>query len=86
MRVAYQIMRMRYPCKAMRIIVSADDYGLSRGLPRGIADSIPAPHDRGSVTSVSVIPNGSAFDYGMRELERKTGLTVGSRKNKLYRA
>ena len=41
----------------MRVVVNADDYGLSRGVDAGIVEAIAA----GAVTSVSALPGGPSF-------------------------
>jgi len=47
----------------VRIIVSADDFGLSDGITTTILDAV----DHGIVTSVSIIRNGYGFDRALRE-------------------
>ncbi len=49
-----------------RLIVNADDYGLTRGVNRGIVEA----HRRGIVTSTSWLANGAAFEPGL-ELARQ---------------
>jgi predicted glycoside hydrolase/deacetylase ChbG (UPF0249 family) len=56
----------------MRLRVHADDFGISRGVTDGILRCI----DDGPVTSVSVIPNGAAFDYAMAALRARPQVSV----------
>lgn len=56
----------------MQYIISADDYGLSRGITDNILDAF----DHGAVTSVSMIANGHAFDYAMAEYKKRKGLRI----------
>lgn len=58
----------------MRILVSADDFGLSEGITTNILDAV----DHGSVTSVSVIANGNGFEHAICEYRKRRGfyLTV----------
>jgi dolichol-phosphate mannosyltransferase len=58
---------------AKLLLVTADDYGLSRG----VTDSILDTADCGSVTNVSIMPNGDAFEYALKQyLERKDRLNL----------
>lgn len=58
---------------ASQIIITADDFGLTRG----ITDTILETVDKGPVTNVSVMPNGDAFDYAIQEyLKRKEKLSL----------
>lgn len=50
------------------LTVSADDLGLSKGS----TDSILACVDAGALTSVSVLPNGPAFEYAVAELSKRS--------------
>lgn len=45
----------------------ADDYGLSKG----ITDAILACIDEGIIDSLSIIPNGHAFDYAIAEWKKR---------------
>jgi chitin disaccharide deacetylase len=56
-----------------RLIVNADDFGLSRG----ISDGIFAAHTCGIVTSASLMANQPASDYAITLRERMPGLGVG---------
>ncbi len=50
-----------------KIIVTADDYGLTRG----ITDSIIGVADKGGLTCVSVIPNGYAVDHALDQWQKR---------------
>jgi len=54
----------------LRILVSADDFGLSEGITTSILDAV----DRGMVTSVSIIANGSGFEHAVSEYRARRGL------------
>lgn len=54
----------------MRILVSADDFGLSDGITANILDAV----DRGAVTSVSIIANGTGFEHAISEYRKRRGL------------
>lgn len=54
---------------AREIIVTADDYGLSRG----VTDSILETVDRGPVRRVSVLANGEAVTYAVEEYKKRQG-------------
>lgn len=56
----------------MRVLVHADDLGLSKG----ITDSILHCVDEGAVNSTSILVNGEAFDYALRESSRRDDLRV----------
>ncbi len=56
----------------MRIIVSADDYGLSEGITTNILDAV----DNGAVSSVSIIANGDGFEHAIREYRKRRGLSL----------
>jgi predicted glycoside hydrolase/deacetylase ChbG (UPF0249 family) len=47
----------------LRILVSADDFGLSEGITTSILDAV----DHGMVTSVSIIANGAGFEHAVSE-------------------
>lgn len=57
-----------------RLIVTADDVGLHRGMTRGAL----AAHDGGIVTAVSVSPNGRAFEEAVELLRDRPRLEVGA--------
>lgn len=56
-----------------RLIVNADDYGLTPGISRGILEA----HARGIVTSTSALAVGPAFDVAARWLGDHPALGVG---------
>lgn len=51
------------------IIVTADDFGLTRG----ITDTILECVDGGALTRVSILPNGLAVDYALSEWQKRSG-------------
>lgn len=59
-----------------RLIVNADDFGLSAGINRGIIDA----HERGIVTSASLMVRGAAAaaaaDYGRNDSQLSVGLHI----------
>lgn len=50
-----------------RLIISIDDYGLSRHNVDTILDAV----DKGNVTSVSILANGDAVDYAVHEYAKR---------------
>jgi hopanoid biosynthesis associated protein HpnK len=56
-----------------RLIVNADDLGLTGGVNRGILDA----HYYGAVTSASLMANGEAFEEAVAMSRRATRLSVG---------
>jgi chitin disaccharide deacetylase len=56
-----------------RLIVNADDFGLTTGVNRGIAEA----HTRGIVTSATLMANGPAFDDAVRLANSLPPLSVG---------
>jgi len=54
----------------LRILVSADDFGLSEGITTNILDAV----DHGVVTSVSIIANGAGFEHAIGEYRKRRGL------------
>ncbi len=56
-----------------RLIVNADDFGLTAGVNRGIAEA----HTRGIVTSATLMANGRAFDDAVHLANSLPGLSVG---------
>jgi hypothetical protein len=59
--------------KKKRLIVNADDLGMSRG----ITDGILLAHQRGIVTSASLMVNQAASDYALEQLLHAPKLDVG---------
>ena len=56
-----------------RLIVNADDFGLTRGVNRAIAEA----HERGIVTSSTLMANGPAFGDAIRMMQSEPRLPVG---------
>jgi predicted glycoside hydrolase/deacetylase ChbG (UPF0249 family) len=57
----------------LRLIVNADDFGVSEGVNRGIA----AAHDHGIVTSTSLMATGEAFEHAVALARSRPRLAVG---------
>jgi len=62
-----------------RIIISADDFGISKG----ITCSILSCCDRGVVNNVSLVPNGYAYDFALEEYKKRPGLGLSVHLNLL---
>src|SRR3989338_1593964 len=56
----------------MRIIVTADDFGFTRG----ITDTILEAVDRGAINCVSIIANGDDFDRAIEEAKKRPDLQI----------
>jgi hopanoid biosynthesis associated protein HpnK len=56
-----------------RLIVNADDFGLTRGVNRAIVEA----RARGIVTSATLMANSLAFDEAVQFAKTDTGLSVG---------
>ena len=56
-----------------RLIVNADDFGLTRGVNRGILEA----HRQGIVTSATIMANGQAFDDASERVTATSRLSVG---------
>lgn len=56
-----------------RLIVNADDFGLTQGVNRAIVEA----HSHGIVTSSTLMANGRAFDDAVQRATSATGLSVG---------
>lgn len=56
-----------------RLIVNADDFGLSRGVNRAIAEA----HTAGVVTSATLMANGPAFDDAVKTARALPNLAIG---------
>lgn len=56
-----------------RLIVNADDFGLTRGVNRAIIEA----HERGIVTSTTLMANSNAFDDAARLASQAPHLSVG---------
>ncbi len=61
----------------MKIIIHADDYGLSRGITDNILECV----DKGVVSSVSLIANGYAVDYAISEYKKRPNLRLSCHLN-----
>ncbi|MGA8493316.1 MAG: ChbG/HpnK family deacetylase [Terriglobales bacterium] len=59
--------------RVRRLIVNADDFGLTQGVNRAIV----AAHRQGVVTSSTLMANGQAFDDAMEHAKSTPGLSVG---------
>lgn len=58
---------------AKRLIVNADDFGLTSGVNAGIVEAF----ERGILRSTTLMANGPAFDDAARLARQSTGLDVG---------
>ena len=56
-----------------RLIVNADDFGLTRGVNRAIVEA----HSQGIVTCSTLMANGRAFDDAIQRAASATGLSIG---------
>jgi len=56
-----------------RLIINADDFGLTRGVNRAIAEA----HLQGIVTSATLMANGQAFDDALQRAQSNPGLGIG---------
>ena len=56
-----------------RLIVNADDFGLTQGVNRAIMEA----HSQGIVTSATLMANGRAFDDAIQRAKSATRLSVG---------
>ena len=56
-----------------RLIINADDFGLTSGVNRAIVEA----HERGVVTSATLMANGRAFDEAVTLARSRTRLGVG---------
>lgn len=56
-----------------RLIINADDFGLTPGVNRGILDC----HRKGIVTATTLMANSRAFDDAVRTTRAEPGLDVG---------
>jgi chitin disaccharide deacetylase len=56
-----------------RLIINADDFGLTKGVNRAIVEA----HERGIVTSTTLMANGSAFDDAVSLAQSRPRLGVG---------
>ena len=58
---------------SLKLIVNADDFGISEAVNHGIAEA----HDRGIVTSTSLMATGSAFEHAVALARGRPSLAVG---------
>ncbi|MBI3668561.1 MAG: ChbG/HpnK family deacetylase [Acidobacteria bacterium] len=56
-----------------RLVVNADDFGLTEGVNRGIVEA----HERGILTSATLLANGEAFESAVALAQRAASLGVG---------
>ena len=56
-----------------RLVINADDYGMSRGTVDGIIQCVQA----GVVTSTTIMATGAAFDYGIERLSSLGKASIG---------
>jgi len=56
-----------------RLIVNADDFGLTEGVNRGIVEA----HQRGMVTSTTLMANSGAFEHAVTLARSNPNLSVG---------
>lgn len=59
--------------RRLRLIVNADDFGISEAVNNGIV----AAHDRGIVTSTSLMATGDAFEHAVALARTRPRLAVG---------
>ena len=55
-----------------KLIIHADDFGVSKS----VTDNICSTFDNGILTSTSIIPNGHAFRYAMKEYNFRSKLNL----------
>lgn len=66
--------------RSRRLVVNADDLGWSRGIDRGIVET----HERGIVTSASLLATGAAFEHAVELACATPTLSIGVHLN-IYR-
>jgi chitin disaccharide deacetylase len=62
-----------YPVRVRRLIVNADDFGLTAGVNRGIVEA----HTGGIVSSTTLMANSAAFDDAVQLARSNPTLSVG---------
>jgi hopanoid biosynthesis associated protein HpnK len=60
-------------CRVRRLIINADDFGLTQGVNRAIVEA----HRDGIVTSSTLMANGRAFDNAIQQAKSAPRLSVG---------
>jgi len=60
-------------CRVRRLIVNADDFGLSQGVNRAIVEA----HGQGVVTSATLMANGPAFEDAIQRAKSCPRLSLG---------
>jgi hopanoid biosynthesis associated protein HpnK len=60
-------------CRVRRLIVNADDFGLTQGVNRAIVEA----HGQGIVTSATLMANGTAFEDAIQCVRSTGRLSVG---------
>jgi predicted glycoside hydrolase/deacetylase ChbG (UPF0249 family) len=63
----------RGECTARQVIINADDFGMSAEIDRGILEA----HDRGVVTSTSLMVNDPDAEGAIDQARRRPGLSLG---------
>ena len=58
--------------KKINLKIHADDFGVSKG----VTDNICSTFDHGILTSTSIIPNGSAFEYAINKYKDRKKLNL----------
>lgn len=58
---------------ARQLIITSDDFGLSRGVNRAVEQA----WRKGILTCASIMPNGNAFDEAVEIAKRNPGLQIG---------
>jgi hopanoid biosynthesis associated protein HpnK len=59
--------------EALRLIVNADDFGMTEAVNQGVLEA----HDRGIVTSASLMATGGAFEHAVALAKTRPKLAVG---------
>lgn len=75
-RVSRAARPLRFRCytfRVRRLIVNADDFGLTAGVNRAIVES----HNHGIVSSATLMANGGSFDDAVKEARSAPKLSVG---------
>ncbi len=64
---------LHYPCRVRRLIINADDYGMTPGINRSIREC----HLAGTVTSSTLMAGGAAFAAAVKDAASLPRLRVG---------